>query len=61
MGKANGDRAIMSVVVENPDLAYVKGGMFAKTGVELPVAGAHVWWRRKEKWEVAEEGVRVVE
>jgi len=51
----------MSVVAENPDVAYVKGGPFAKAGVELPAAAAHVFWKRREKWEVEQEGVKYVE
>jgi hypothetical protein len=51
----------MSVVSENPDIAYVKGGPFAKAGVPLPLAGAHVWWKRREKWEVAQEGVKLID
>lgn len=40
------NRAIMSVVKENPDLAYVKGGPFSKLGVDLPEVAAHVWWSK---------------
>lgn len=36
--------AIMSVVKEAPDTAYVKGGPFSRLGVELPEVAAHVWW-----------------
>lgn len=50
----------MSVVVENPDVAYVKGGPFAKLGVALPPAAAHVWWKRRETWEKAEEGLQLI-
>lgn len=51
----------MSVVVENPDMASLKGGLFSETGVELPPPGRHVFWKRAEKWEVAEAGVPVFE
>lgn len=51
----------MSVVSENPDIAYVKGGPFAKAGVPLPPPGAHVWWKRRENWEVAQEGVKLID
>jgi len=52
----------MSVVVEKPDVAYVKGGPFSRLGVQLPPAGAHVFWRSREKWEEApKEGVRVID
>lgn len=41
----------MSVGDENPEQAYLKGGLFVKTGVELPKAVLDVFWRRKEAWE----------
>jgi len=53
--------AIMSVVSENPDIAYVKGGPFARLGVALPPAGAHAWWKRKEEWEKVEEGMKYID
>lgn len=57
----NRQSAIMSVVAENPDIAYVKGGPFAKVGVELPPPGAHVWWKRREKWERPQEGAQLID
>ena len=50
--------AIMSVVVENPDIAYVKGGPFSKAGVALPPAAVHLFWKRREEWEVEQEGLQ---
>lgn len=41
----------MSVGEENPEQAYLKGGLFVKTGVELPKAVVDVFWRRREEWE----------
>jgi hypothetical protein len=51
----------MSVVNENPDVAYVKGGLFTKLGVELPPVGAHGFWRRRERWEKPQEGAKLIE
>jgi len=51
----------MSVVEEKPDVAYVKGGPFSKAGVELPAAAAHVFWKRREKWEVKQEGAKYLD
>lgn len=51
----------MSIVAENPDVAYVKGGPFSKLGVALPPAAAHVWWKRREAWEKAEEGLQYMD
>jgi len=41
----------MSIGEENPNQAYLKGGLFVKTGAELPKAVVDVFWRRREKWE----------
>jgi hypothetical protein len=46
------ERAIMTVVQESPETAFVKGGLFAKGGVALPPPGYEVWWKNREKWEV---------
>jgi hypothetical protein len=48
-------------VKENPELAYVKGGLFAKAGVELPAPGYEVWWKRHEPWEEPVKGAMVIE
>lgn len=55
------DRPIMSVVEEAPDTAYVKGGLFAKHGTELPPVGYEVYFKRSEPWETAAKGAHVVE
>lgn len=51
----------MSVVLEAPDVAFLKGGLFVASGLALPPIGRHVYWRRAEKWEVPGEGVEVIE
>jgi len=51
----------MSVVEENPGVAYVKGGPFSKAGVELPTASAHIFWKRREKWEVEQQGLQYID
>ena len=38
---------------EELNQAYLKGGIFVKTGVELPKAVVDAFWARKEKWEVS--------
>ena len=55
-----GNRAIYSVTEKEPEVAYVKGGLFAK-GVGLPKPAVETFWRRAEKWEVPVEGAQVVE
>jgi hypothetical protein len=49
--------AIMSVVTEHPEISFLKGGLFVKSGVDLPRPGRQQFWRRAEKWEVPLEGV----
>jgi hypothetical protein len=55
------DRAIYSIVAEAPETAFVKGGLFAKAGIDLPVATVQIWMKRKEKWEMPFEGMEAVE
>ncbi|KAH9213994.1 Mss4-like protein [Leptodontidium sp. 2 PMI_412] len=52
--------AVYSVVEKEPEVAYVKGGLFAK-GVGLPKPAVETFWRRAEKWEVPVEGAQVVD
>ena len=54
-------RAIYSIVSEAPETAYVKGGLFAKAGIDIPPATVQIWMRRKEKWEAPYEGMQTVE
>jgi hypothetical protein len=49
--------AIMTVVKERPEIAFLKGGLFVKFGVDLPAPGREQFWRRAEKWEKPHEGV----
>jgi len=49
--------AIMTVVKQRPEIAFLKGGLFAKFGVDLPAPGREQFWRRAEKWEKPHEGV----
>lgn len=51
----------MTVVDGAPDSAFVKGGLFAKSGVELPPAVVEQFWRNAEKWEKPVEGAQVAE
>ncbi|KAE8366899.1 Mss4-like protein [Aspergillus caelatus] len=53
--------AIMSVVSEDPSVAYVKTGLLAKSGVAAPPPGIEVWWRRAEAWEKPFAGCNIVE
>ncbi|KAE8160197.1 Mss4-like protein, partial [Aspergillus tamarii] len=43
--------AIMSVVSEDPSVAYVKTGVLAKSGMDLPPPKVQAWWRRAEVFE----------
>ena len=54
-------RAVMSIVKEFPDTAFVKGGLFAKTGVLLPKPGAAVFWGSREGWEASVDGAKLIE
>lgn len=47
----NGHRAVMSIVTEDPDVAYVKTGVLAKSGMDLPPPRVQAWWRRAEAFE----------
>ena len=42
---------------EEQKIAYVKGGLFTKSGIELPPPGAEIFWNRREKWEEPTKGV----
>jgi hypothetical protein len=50
----------MTIVSENPQIAFLKGGLFAKSGVDLPPPGKQQFWRRAEKWEKPLEGVELL-
>jgi hypothetical protein len=54
-------RAIMSIAAINPDIVFLKSGVFAKLGVPLPAPGLQLWWRRAEKWEHPVEGVKLID
>lgn len=47
----NEQSAIMSVVSEDPSVAYVKTGVLAKSGMDLPPPKVQAWWRRAEVFE----------
>jgi hypothetical protein len=49
--------AILTLVKERPETAFLKGGLFAKFGVDLPAPGREQFWRRAEKWEKPHGGV----
>lgn len=51
-------RPIMTISTGRPDNAYVKGGLFRKSGVDLPKPVAQIFMQRKEKWEEPLEGVK---
>jgi hypothetical protein len=50
----------MSIVQENSGIAYVKGGLFKKFGVELPEPIYEVYVRNKEDWEQVKQGCTVM-
>lgn len=54
------ERAVTSVIEKEPEMTYVKGGLFAK-GVGLPKPAVETFWRRAESWEVPVEGAQVVD
>lgn len=43
---------IMSELGAVPGIPFVKGGLFIKSGVELPPPGSELFWRNHEKWEL---------
>ena len=49
----------MTIVDENPGLAFVKGGLFVASGIEMPKPGLDIFWKRAEKWEKPVEGALV--
>jgi hypothetical protein len=51
-------RPIMTIVSENPDKAFVKGGLFRKFGVDLPRPVLQLFMRRREAWERGVEGIK---
>jgi len=50
----------MSVVEENPETAFVKGGLFVKS-MALPKPAAEIFCERKEKWEPSVEGAQIID
>ncbi|KAE9379161.1 hypothetical protein N431DRAFT_397262 [Stipitochalara longipes BDJ] len=48
---------IMTIIRQRPEISVLKGGLFAKFGVDLPPPGREQFWRRAEKWEKPHEGV----
>ncbi|KFZ09547.1 hypothetical protein V502_08674 [Pseudogymnoascus sp. VKM F-4520 (FW-2644)] len=52
---------IMTITTEQPDNAYVKGGLFRKSGVDLPKPVVQIFMQRKEKWEEPLEGVKALD
>ena len=59
MGALTSDRPIMTIADGNPGLAFVKGGLFVASGVEMPKPGLEIFWKRAEKWEKPVEGALV--
>lgn len=55
------NRPVFSTVDSAADLAFVKGGLFVKSGITLPPPGQHVYWKRAEPWENKDNGVNVFE
>lgn len=51
----------MSIVKENSGLAFVKGGLFKKFGVEIPKPNFEVFLRNKEPWYETVGGVTIME
>jgi hypothetical protein len=54
-------RPIMSVLATMPDTAFLKGGLFKKSGFDLPQPVQQQWTRRCEKWETLIPGIKVIE
>jgi len=48
---------IMTIIRQRPEISVLKGGLFAKFGIDLPAPGREQFWRRAEKWEKTHEGV----
>lgn len=59
IGALTSDRPIMTIADENPGLAFVKGGLFVASGIEMPKPGLDIFWKRAEKWEKPVEGALV--
>lgn len=51
----------MSIMDVKPMIAFMKGGLFRKNGVDLPRPGLQLWIRRREPWEVLLHGTNNVE
>jgi hypothetical protein len=52
----------MSTLEADPNMAYVKGGLFKKLGVDLPSPSLQIYWRSSEAWERGIiEGVQLIE
>jgi hypothetical protein len=51
----------MSVLATMPDTAFLKGGLFKKSGFDLPQPVQQQWTRRSEKWETLIPGIKVIE
>ena len=51
----------MSIVSEIPDMAFLKGGLFVKSDIELPSPGRQVFMARAEKWEKPYEGIETMD
>lgn len=54
-------RPIMTIVDEHPENAFLKGGLFRKSGVELPRPVAEIFRQRAGDWEVPLEGVALLD
>ncbi|KFX94378.1 hypothetical protein V490_04377 [Pseudogymnoascus sp. VKM F-3557] len=52
---------IMTIVDEHPENAFLKGGLFRKSGVELPRPVAEIFRQRAGDWEVPLEGVALID
>jgi hypothetical protein len=51
----------MSIMEMNPTIAFVKGGLFRSSGVDLPRPGLQLWVRRAEPWEVLLDGTENID
>lgn len=51
----------MTVITEQPDNAFVKGGLFRKSGVPLPKPAVQLFMQRQESWEEPLSGVKALD
>lgn len=53
-------RAVLSIMAKNPEMAFVKGGLFPKLGVAIPPPALELFVKRSESWESAHENAKIL-